>query len=114
SIRELESVNSVLVVGSNLRKEVPLLAHRIRKAALKGGKVSFINAQRYEYLFPVAGYLASNGSGSLDHLVNGVVAACNAAGKAVPRSVAALASQTPPNDTHKAIAQQLSEGERRL
>ncbi|HEY0942523.1 MAG TPA: NADH-quinone oxidoreductase subunit NuoG [Steroidobacter sp.] len=114
SIRELETANSVLVVGSNLRKEVPLLAHRIRKAALNGGKVSFINALRYQYLFPVAGYLASDGSGSLDHLVNIVVAACNAAGKAVPRSVAALASQAQPNDTHKAIAQQLSEGERRL
>ncbi len=69
AIKELETASSLLVVGSNLRKEVPLLAHRIRKAALKGGKVSFINPLRYEYLFPIAGYLASNGSGSLEHLL---------------------------------------------
>src|SRR5690606_37935656 len=81
SISELESVDSVLVVGSNLRKEVPLLAHRIRKAALKGGKVSFINAQRYEYLFPVAGYLTANGIGSVEHLVAVAAAACSASGK---------------------------------
>lgn len=114
SIRELETANSVLVVGSNLRKEVPLLAHRIRKAALKGGKVSFINAQRYEYLFPVAAYLASNGLGSFDHLVAVAAAAIDASGKAAPASIAALTSQAQPTDAHKAIAQQLSDGERRL
>jgi NADH-quinone oxidoreductase subunit G len=114
AIKDLETANSVLVVGSNIRKEVPLLAHRIRKAALKGGKVSFINAQRYDYLFPVAGYLASNGIGSLDHLVAVAAAAINASGKAAPASIASLVGQAQPNDTHKAIAQQLSEGERRL
>ncbi len=114
SIKQLETANSVLVVGSNLRKEVPLLAHRIRKAALKGGKVSFINAQRYDYLFPVAGYLASNGIGSFDHLVAVAAAAVNASGKTAPASIASLVGQAQPNDTHKAIAQQLSEGERRL
>jgi NADH-quinone oxidoreductase subunit G len=114
AIKDLETANSVLIVGSNIRKEVPLLAHRIRKAALKGGKVSFINAQRYDYLFPVAGYLASNGIGSLDHLVAVAAAAVNASGKPAPASIASLVGQAQPNDTHKAIAQQLSEGERRL
>jgi len=114
SIKDLETANSVLVVGSNIRKEVPLLAHRIRKAALKGAKVSFINAQRYDYLFPVAGYLASNGAGSFDHLVAVAAAAVNASGKAAPASIASLVEQAQPNDTHKAIAQQLGEGERRL
>ena len=114
AIKDLETASSVLVVGSNIRKEVPLLAHRIRKAALKGGKVSFINAKRYDYLFPVAGYLASNGIGSLDHLVAVAAAASNASGKSAPASIASLVGQVQPNDTHKAIAQQLSEGERRL
>lgn len=114
AIKDLETANSVLVVGSNIRKEVPLLAHRLRKAALKGGKVSFINAQRYDYLFPVAGYLASNGMGSLDHLVAIAAAAVKASGKTAPASIASLVGQAQPNDTHKAIAQQLSEGERRL
>ena len=114
SIKELETANSVLVIGSNIRKEVPLLAHRIRKAALKGAKVSFINAQRYDYLFPVAGYLASNGIGSLDHVLAVAAAAIVASGKAAPASIASLVAQAQPNDTHKAIAQQLSEGERRV
>jgi NADH-quinone oxidoreductase subunit G len=114
AIQDLETANSVLVVGSNIRMEVPLLAHRIRKAALKGAKVSFINAKRYDYLFPVASYLTSNGIGSLDHLVAVAAAAINASGKTAPASIAALVGQAQPNETHKAIAQQLSEGEHRL
>jgi hypothetical protein len=39
-------------VGSNLRHELPILAHRVRKAALRGAKISFINPAKFEYLFP--------------------------------------------------------------
>ncbi len=35
------SWTQMLVVGSNLRREVPLLAHRVRKAALRGAGVHF-------------------------------------------------------------------------
>ncbi|MEE4185085.1 MAG: NADH-quinone oxidoreductase subunit NuoG [Gammaproteobacteria bacterium] len=50
----LESATGILVVGSNLRHEVPIVAHRVRKAAIAGAQVGFINAADYEYLFPVA------------------------------------------------------------
>ncbi len=113
SIADLERVNSVLVVGSNLRKEVPLLAHRIRKAAIKGAAVSFVNPTRYDYLFPVAGYLSSNGLDLLDHLV-AIAAAAQANGAQAPGSVASLTASAQPNDTHRAIAQQLANGERRM
>ncbi len=73
-----------LVVGSNLRKEVPLLAHRLRKAALRGAKISFVNPQRYEYLFPVADYLAANGLDMFGHLV-AIAAAASACERQEPR-----------------------------
>jgi NADH-quinone oxidoreductase subunit G len=112
AIAELEAANSVLVVGSNLRKEVPVLAHRIRKAAIKGAAVSFINPLRYDYLFPVAGYLASNGSAMLEHLI--AVSAAAGAGKTVPESISALTATAQPTDAHRAIAEQLTKGDRRL
>ena len=44
SLVELEQAAAVLVVGSNLRKEVPLIAHRIRQGAVRrSAKVAFIN-----------------------------------------------------------------------
>ncbi len=57
SLAELEQADFILVVGSNLRREAPLIAHRVRKAALRGAGVVFINPARQEYLHPVAGYL---------------------------------------------------------
>ena len=57
SLAELEQADVILVVGSNLRREAPLIAHRVRKAALRGARVVFVNPARHEYLHPVAGYL---------------------------------------------------------
>jgi NADH-quinone oxidoreductase subunit G len=114
SIAELEQASSLLVIGANLRKEVPLLAHRIRKAALRGAQVSFVAPQRYDYMFPVRSYLASNGVDMFEHLVGVAAAAVNASGKSAPDSIAALVATAQPNDEHRSIAQTLSEGARRL
>jgi NADH-quinone oxidoreductase subunit G len=52
-IAQLEQVNAALLIGSNIRKDQPLLSHRLRKAALRGAAVSFINSCRYDLNFPV-------------------------------------------------------------
>ena len=56
-IAEVEHLEGVLIMGSNLRHEVPMLAHRIRKAAVQAAarKVAFLNPRRFDYMFPVAG-----------------------------------------------------------
>jgi NADH-quinone oxidoreductase subunit G len=41
-IADLEQADAVLVIGASLRKQQPLLAHRLRKAALSGAKIIFI------------------------------------------------------------------------
>jgi len=114
SIADLEHASAVLVIGSDLRKDVPLIAHRIRKAALKGAAVSFVNAKCYEYMFPVATYLASTDLDTFEHLLGIAAAACAISGKRVPESIAALVANVQPTDEHRAIAQQLTEGARRL
>jgi NADH-quinone oxidoreductase subunit G len=114
AIAELEQVSGALIVGSNLRKEVPLLAHRLRKAALRGARISFVNPQQYEYLFPVANYLASNGLDLFGHLVAIAAAASAAGGKSAPESIAALVATARPTDAHHAIAKQLGDGSRRM
>ncbi|MFM7625226.1 MAG: NADH-quinone oxidoreductase subunit NuoG, partial [Gammaproteobacteria bacterium] len=51
----VESLSGVLVVGSNVRAELPLLAHRLRKAAVRAkAKISFLDSSEREYRFPVA------------------------------------------------------------
>ncbi len=114
SIEELEQLNSALIVGANLRKEAPLIAHRIRKAALRGARISFVNPRRYEYLFPVAEYLSANGLDMFEHLSAIAAAAISASGNRAPDSIATLVANAQPSDAQRAIAQQLLEGERRL
>jgi NADH-quinone oxidoreductase subunit G len=115
TVAELEQANAVLVVGSNLRKEIPLIAHRIRKAAVRNhAQVAFVNPLHYDYLFPVANYLASNGLDMFEHLVAIAAAATQGKGVAAPESVAALVASVQPSDAHRAIAQQLADGARRL
>ena len=51
-IAALTDLQSVLVLGSNLRKDHPLFAQRIRQAARKGCKVFAINAMAYDWALP--------------------------------------------------------------
>ena len=54
-VADVEQLDAMLIVGSHLREEVPLLAHRVRKAAQLGAQVHLLNPSAYDYLFPVAG-----------------------------------------------------------
>src|SRR6204780_2317331 len=59
-IADVERLEGVLIVGSDLRREMLMLAHRIRKAAVTGGgQVAFLNPRRFELMFPVAGYVTA-------------------------------------------------------
>jgi len=107
-IAEVERLEGVLIVGSDLRHEMPMLAHRLRKAAIKGGtQVAFLNPRRFDYMFPVAGYVAQlDLVAELEALVH---AAAGAANKPVPAGVGA-ATMT---DAHKSLVAALSHGSRR-
>jgi len=79
-IDEIENKDAVLVVGSNLRNEAPIIAHRLRRAALKGGQISFANASDYEFHFDVANYASGKG---LVELLAGIAVAAKVKSKAV-------------------------------
>jgi NADH-quinone oxidoreductase subunit G len=53
-LAELEALDALLVIGSDLRHEAPMLAHRVRKAAINGAKISFLNPSEFDLLFDVA------------------------------------------------------------
>ena len=54
SIASLSTLQSVLVVGSNLRKDHPLFAQRIRQAARKGCTVTAVDSAVRDWAMPVA------------------------------------------------------------
>jgi len=53
NIPDLQEMDRILVIGSNLRNEHPLLTQRIRKAVAKGAELSIVNPLDDDQLIPV-------------------------------------------------------------
>ena len=52
-LAEVEKAGAVLLIGCNPRHEAPLLGHRIRKTATRGGKVFALNPIDFDFNFEV-------------------------------------------------------------
>ena len=104
SIAEVDTLQALLVVGSDLRSELPLLAHRVRKAAMAGASVWFLNPESLEFMFPVADQLVIEPSKQLAEL-NALLAA---AGVDAPGANAAAVTER-----HKALVTKLRDAQRK-
>ena len=114
TIAGIDELDALLVVGSNLRREAPVLAHRVRKAAKRGAKVVFVNPARYDYLFPVAAYLESAPAGQLADLAAIYSAVLEGAPDSkAPAHLAALVARASVNTAHRSIAAALKGGQKR-
>jgi NADH-quinone oxidoreductase subunit G len=112
SLQALETVTAALVIGSNPRKEQPLAAHRLRKAALVGARVMFVNPVDYEFPMPVHAKAIVPPSG-MAAVLAGIAACFPAAGATAPESVRRLIAAASPDDTQRAMAQALRGAGRR-
>lgn len=92
SIEDLERLDAALVVGTNIRKDIPLVALRLRKAAQAGAKLMFINPVDYDFNFKVKEKKTVN------------VAFMPAALAAVYKALTERANVTPAPDVAKLIA----------
>ena len=111
SIASLSQLQRVLVVGSNLRKDHPLFAQRIRQAARKGCAVSAINSvvelvKADAWAMPVANFEPRSADQWLQSLADVAAAVAE-----VTSSVAPVAGSV--TDSAKAIAKSLLGGERK-
>jgi NADH-quinone oxidoreductase subunit G len=106
SIASLSSLQSALIVGSNLRKDHPLFAQRIRQSALKGCAVNAINSVAYDWAMPVANSITVPAAQWAQALA--AVAAAVAAEKGVQSPAAGNAS-----DVAASIAKSLLKGDRK-
>ena len=96
SIESLSQLQRVLVVGSNLRKDHPLLAQRIRQAARRGAQVNALNAQQKDWAMPIKNSftaLASNWVAALSLIAESVAKA-----KGVQCPVAVLSASAVMNE----------------
>ena len=106
-IAGIDDLDGVLVVGSNLRREVPIIAHRIRNAALGGAAVGFVNPSEYEYHFRYDVCVEAPLPNLAGSLAGVLAAAHELLGRAPDGEWASLLGSARPGEPERAAAQVL-------
>jgi NADH-quinone oxidoreductase subunit G len=114
-IAEIESLDGMLLIGCDIRHEVPIVAHRIRKAVTQhNAAFAAVNPTRYEYFFPVAGYVSAPLESLASALAGVVAAAAQMSGGSVSDDVARVLTGVSIDDDHREAAAALVGKERAL
>jgi len=104
----LETLNAALVIGANPRKDQPLAGHRLRKAALAGAQLMFVNPIDYEFLFDVHAKAIVPPS-RMVAAVAGIAACFPDAASSAADAVRAVISKASPDAAQRAMATALKE-----
>ena len=104
SLASLSTVQRVLVVGSNLRKDQPLMAQRLRQAVRHGAQLSALVAQPIDWAMRVQQTLVAPSAQWVMALAGVAAAVAEAQGVAAPVSAT-------PSEADRAIAKSLLGGE---
>lgn len=105
-IAEIDNLDRVLVVGSFLRKDHPLIAQRLRQAAKRGTQISLIDGAADDPLLPVTARITVAPSGLAAALAEVAVALAQAKEQSVPGEFASVE----PGENAKLIAASLASG----
>ncbi|GAB4511196.1 MAG: NADH-quinone oxidoreductase subunit NuoG [Sulfuricaulis sp.] len=111
-LAELDHLDAVLLIGSNPRKDQPLINLRLRKAALKGAKIFAINPLDYDFNYKLTGGMVCTPANMLRSLA-GVASALGALKKsALPAMFTSRFGSIKPDAVEQAMAQALHQGTR--
>ncbi|MBB3226830.1 NADH-quinone oxidoreductase subunit G [Luteibacter sp. Sphag1AF] len=106
-VAAIDKVNAALLVGSDLRHEVPLLNHRLRQAVKKGAKVFAVNPAHFNFNYPLAGESVAAPHALVRELAL-LGKAASEAGSSVPESLASAFAGVETTDAHRAAFKALS------
>jgi len=110
SLEALECVDAALVIGSNPRKDQPIAGHRLRKAAVAGARVMFVNPVDFEFLFDVHARAIVPPSRMAEALA-GIAASLSGAGSNAADAVKAAIANASPDAAQRAMAKALTEAD---
>ncbi|MEN4917810.1 NADH-quinone oxidoreductase subunit NuoG [Achromobacter spanius] len=105
-IAELDNLDRVLVVGSFLRKDHPLMAQRLRQAAKRGTQILMVDSAADDPLMPVTARITVAPSELARALAEVAAALAQAKEQAVPAEFASVT----PGENAKLIAASLASG----
>jgi NADH-quinone oxidoreductase subunit G len=109
SIAALEDLDAVLVIGSNVRKEQPMINHRLRKASLKGADIMMVNSVDYELNYDISEKIIQSPV-EISTILAGIIKAFSEMGnQSADSDIQSLTNNVTVNDSHRAIARKLSD-----
>jgi len=106
-IADMEKADAVLLVGSNIRHEAPILGHRLRKAWQAGAAISVLNPLDWDFIFETKAKIIAAPQDFVAKLA-GIAAALQAVSTEKPSAVVAdLVADVKPDDEQQRIADSL-------
>jgi NADH-quinone oxidoreductase subunit G len=110
SIEDLERLDSVLLIGSNIRTDQPMAAHRLRKAAQNGAKIMCVNSVDYNFYIPIAEKRICSPGNMVAELAAVLKALITKTGKTAPDGLQPMLADI--SVPHVTIAEQLISGDK--
>ena len=107
-VADISRADVIVIVGSNLRHEVPLLHQRVRQAWRKGARVHVVNPVDFDFTFDIEGKHIVAPSRIADALGSGELAGALRAGDRAAVIVGALAESGPHAGAIRAAATSLA------
>ncbi len=112
NIEQLEKLDAALLIGSNVRKEQPIVNLRLRKATVNNNaQISFLNTRHYDFNFEVANNLFVAQQHMVAELAAITAAVFQLSGNKLPKNISTAVSKVEASESHKAIAKQLMDAE---
>jgi NADH-quinone oxidoreductase subunit G len=109
-VADIGELDRVLVVGSTLCKDHPLIAHRLRQAAKRRTQLNFINPFDDDLLMPVANKAVVAPAVMADLLAQVLKAAAQQKNQPAPEAVRVLVERATVSDAAQRIASSLVSG----
>jgi NADH-quinone oxidoreductase subunit G len=103
-VADLEVQEGILLIGADIRQEQPLLAHRIRKAALAGAHVALVNPLELALTFPSTQFVDTPAG-----MLKDLAAIAKALGKRGSGPIKDLIAGAAPDEHHGATAERLKD-----
>ena len=107
NIVDIESQEVIVIIGSDLRSEQPMLMQRVRKAAMHGAKVVVINPQRFDFHINLAAHELVSPQQWLGKLIEILSAVNDASKQKVPAQLNTLLSDDKVSNQMQQIVQLL-------
>jgi len=114
SIEQLEKMNSVLLIGSNIRQDQPIACHRLRKASFRDAKIMAINAVDYDFHLSIYRKSIVSPAKWLDELASVAKAVINVSGQSADSALSGLLDSVGVKPHHESMAKSLLESPQSL